>query len=152
MRGFRIVHSVGERSATMASKAKKNTKEPEGIRIPNVQLESVVTALMDIGRNRLVGVFALEVFRVKKCAAEALGTLMELKDDVIRAHAPEGAERIERDDPNWEDFEETYNALYAEASYLEVEPLSLTKLSESHEWECVPDSIGILDAVGVLVE
>lgn len=116
------------------------------MKIKNEQLEATVEALRDLSSNRLAGPVAFKVMRVKRAVAEALGTVSETRDALIRAHA--GKDSIAPTDEPWPAFLEAYTALMAEESEFAVEPL------DPKEWidacQVKPNSLGVLDHVGLL--
>ena len=126
-------------------------KNGKGLKIPKGQMEPIVTALRDIGRNRLAGAFALEVFGVKKVAADELAIVLDAKDALIKAYAPDGEESIKPDDEGWESFVKAINEMYADEAALDVKPLELKKLEAAENWQAMPDSLGILNTWGLLV-
>lgn len=116
------------------------------MKIRNNHLEATLDALRDLSANRLPGAVAFRVMRVKKSVADAFGTVLEARDVLIKAHA--GGDKIGPEHENWHAFLPEYNALMTEESECEVEPL------DPKEWldvcEVKPDSLGVLDHVGLL--
>ena len=116
------------------------------MKIENDRLESVLDALKDLAANRLPGAAAFEVMKVKRAVATAYGTVIEARDALIVAHAPEG--RIDPAHEAWTAFLPEHDALMGEESEVDCQPL------DPKGWlsavEIKPDSLGILDFVGLL--
>lgn len=115
----------------------------------NGHMDGVIKALMDCSANRLPAMTALRVARTKRAVAGAYAPVVEAQDALIRAHAPEGKDRITKDDDSWEAFAEEFEKLMEDDTEVEFEPLSVEELVVAGA-EFKPDSLGLLELVGIL--
>jgi len=111
----------------------------------NGQLEAVLGAMIDITQNRLPGALAWEIVKTKREVAEALGTFMEARDGLIKSYGDGGA--ISQDHENWPVFVVAFEELLQQevtiAGKIDIDRLIAANV------EVKPDSLGLLDAVGL---
>jgi hypothetical protein len=115
------------------------------MKIKNGLLEGALGAFMDVTSNRMNGALAWKLVQVKRAVADALGAVQEARDGLIKQYG-EG-DKIEQSSANWEPFVAAINELYAQESEISVQPL---KVDELLGLEFKPDSLGLLNAVGLV--